>query len=280
MIERLLTIDRRVIFLFVAVAVVATTLWPVTFPITPTSNVRKVYDAIESLRGKEDATVLISFDFGPSTVPELQPSAISALRQCFRNDIKVVAIALWPDGAGLAEAAFDSVAPLYDKQPGRDWVFLGYKPGGQVLIINMGQDMYSAFPFDAYGNSTRGMEVMSSVNKLGEFDYVLALAAGNTIDRSVWIPYAVDRYKVKLGGAVTAVMSPDMFPYLQSGQLTGLVSGLAGASEYETLVGHPGSAVRGMVPQSAVHLVIILFIIFGNTMYFLQRRSARSKEVS
>lgn len=276
MIDRLSSIDRRIVFLFVGITMIIATLWPVMLPVRPTSNVRSIFDTIERLKGKEDATVLISFDYGPSSAPELQPAAINILRQCMTNDVKIVGMALWPDGAGLAQVAFDSMASMYGKVHGKDWTMLGYKPGGATLIINMGQDFRSAFAQDMRGSSTAEMEVTRSVRKLSDFDYVVALAAGNTLDRSVWIPFAVDRYKVKLGGAVTAVMSPDMFPYLQSGQLNGLVSGLAGSAEYETLMDAPGSAVRGMVPQSAIHVVIIIFIILGNVVYFLQRRRERA----
>ncbi len=275
MIERLLSVDRRVIFLFVGFAVIAATFWPVSLPITPTANVRNVYDAIEDLRNKEGATVLMSFDYEPSTVPELQPAAINVLRQCFRHDIRVVIMALVPSSVGLAQVAIDSVAPLFDKRPGRDWAFLGYKPGQQMLIINMGQNIHSAFPVDVEGRSTRTMEAMSGIEGLGDFDYVLVLASNETLFQ-YWIPYGVDRYRVRLGGAVTAVMSPHASPYLQSGQLAGLISGIAGAAEYETLVGAPGSAVRGMAPQTAVHGVIVLLIIVGNAMYLVQRRRARS----
>ena len=280
MIDRLISIDRRIIFGFVAVGLIATTLWPVLLPIRPTSNVRKIYDTIENLKGKKDAVVLVSFDYGPGSAPELQPAAINILRHCMTNDIKVVGMALWPDAVGLAQAAFDSMSTMYGKVYSRDWTFLGYKTGMATLIINMGQDFRSAFGQDMRGTSTAEMEVTRSISRLADFDYVVALAAGNSLDRTAWIPFAVDRYKVKLGGAVTAVMSPDMFPYLQSGQLNGLISGLAGAAEYETLVKAPGSAVRGMAPQSAVHVIIILFIIFGNVMYFLQRRRDRAVRAS
>ena len=276
MIERLVSIDRRIIFLFVAVGVIATTLWPVVIPVRPTPNVRKIYDTVESLKGKKDARVLISFDYGPGSAPELQPAGINILRHCMRNDIKVVGMALRPDAVGLAQAAFDSISAIYGRVYTRDWTFLGYKPGMATLIINMGQDFRSAFAQDMRGTSTAEMEVTRPIRTLADFDYVISLSEGNTLDRSVWIPFEVDRYKVKLGGAVTAVMSPDMFPYLQSGQLNGLLSGLAGSAEYETLVEAPGSAVRGMVPQSAVHLIMIIFIIFGNVAYFLQRRRDRS----
>lgn len=280
MIDRLAGIDRRIIFLFVAVALIAMTLRPVLLPVRPTSHVRSIYDTIEGLRGKENPTILVSFDYGPSSAPELQPAAINILRQCMRNDVKVVGMALWPDGVGQAQAAFDSVGTTYGRAYGKDWTFLGYKPGGATLIINMGQDFRSAFALDVRGTSTAEMDVTRGLKKLSDFDYVVAFAAGNTIDRNVWIPFAVDRYKVKLGGAVTAVMSPDMFPYLQSGQLNGLVSGLAGSAEYETLLEAPGSAVRGMGPQSAVHVIIILFIVLGNVMYFLQRRRERATKPS
>ena len=67
-------------------------------------------------------------------------------------------------------------------------------------------------------------------------------------------------------------MSPDLYPFLQSRQLVGLLGGLAGAAEYEALLGLPGSATAGMEPQSVTHVIIILFILLGNTVYFTTRR--------
>jgi hypothetical protein len=42
-------------------------------------------------------------------------------------------------------------------------------------------------------------------------------------------------------------------------------------AEYEELVELPGSATAGMAAQSATHLLLIFFILFGNAMYFLRR---------
>ena len=67
-------------------------------------------------------------------------------------------------------------------------------------------------------------------------------------------------------------MAPDLYPFLQSGQMKGLLGGLAGAAEYEALVGAPGLGTTGMQPQSVTHLIIILFILVGNTVYFITRR--------
>jgi hypothetical protein len=135
----------------------------------------------------------------------------------------------------------------------------------------MGRDFHGAFPKDLRGNNTRELTVSKDINGLADFDYVLCLAAGNTPD-GIWIPFGQERYKFKFGLGCTAVMAPDQYPYLQSGQLNGLMGGLAGAAEYETLINRPAKAVSGMGAQSFVHLIIILFIVLGNVMYFLHGR--------
>jgi hypothetical protein len=55
-----------------------------------------------------------------------------------------------------------------------------------------------------------------------------------------------------------------IYPFYQSGQVSGFLGGLKGAAEYETLTGRPGAGVRGMGSQSAGHLLIVLCVIVGN----------------
>ena len=47
---------------------------------------------------------------------------------------------------------------------------------------------------------------------------------------------------------------------------------MKGAAEYEILVDKPDMAVAGMAAQSFSHILIILFIIFGNIAYFADKR--------
>ena len=97
------------------------------------------------------------------------------------------------------------------------------------------------------------------------------LAAGDSIE-FWWIPYGQEKYGFPFAGGCTAVMAPDLFPFLQSGQMVGLLGGLAGAAEYETLVGRQDKATAGMSAQSMAHLIIVAFIIFGNMAFFVSRR--------
>lgn len=275
MIERLLSIDRRIIFLFVLLGVVIPLLIEFGFPIKATPMVRAVYLEIERV-ADANGTVLLSFDYGPGSEPELQPMARAILRHCFSRGVKVVAICLWPDAPGLAQEVIEKTAAEYGRTSGPDYAFMGYKAGGASVVLNMGQDFKTAFARDAWGKPADSLAVTRGIHSLRDFGFIFDFAAGNTTDQ-VWIPYGQEKYRFPLAAGCTAVTAPDLFPFLQSRQLVGLIGGLAGAAEYEALVKHPDVATSGMRPQSVTHVILIGFILLGNVMFFLSRRSSRQQ---
>ncbi len=273
MIKRLLNIDRRIIYFSVFLSVCLPLLVQFELPVKATPNVRSVYNALDLLAEQENPTVLISFDYGPSSQPELQPMALAILRHCFSRGIRVVGVTLITEAVGLAQQAFETAAGEYDRQYGKDYAFLGFKAGGAILVLNMGQDLHATFEKDIRGNTTADMDVTRNIRSLRDFNYVLDLASGFPgIDE--WIAYGQERYRFPLGAGCTAVMAPDYFPFLQSGQLNGLIGGLAGAAEYESLINRKGLAISGMRPQSVAHVLIIAFILLGNVVFFLHHRSS------
>ncbi|MFW6157074.1 MAG: hypothetical protein ACOC7J_07125, partial [Armatimonadota bacterium] len=105
---------------------------------------------------------------------------------------------------------------------------------------------------------------------------VIDFAAGNI--PFTWIAYAGERYKQDIATGITAVMAPDLYPYLQSGQLVGLINGLKGAAEYELLMELDPAVAPGMLgmsAQSIAHLLIIVLVIAGNIAYFASGRHRR-----
>jgi hypothetical protein len=101
--------------------------------------------------------------------------------------------------------------------------------------------------------------------------YAVSLAAGSP-GIETWYVYGKDKYKFELGGGCTAVAAPGIYPLLQTGQINGLIGGLRGAAEYETLLERKGKATSGMDAQSATHFMIILLILACNLFYFVTRR--------
>jgi hypothetical protein len=266
--ERMLKIDRRIIFLVIGLCTLLPLLFPVGLPIKISPEVRSVYDYMEAL--PERSVFLLSTDFDPASKPELHPQAIALLRHAFRKNLRVIAMTLWVSGTGMADQILTQVAKEMGKENGKDYVFLGWSPGGSAVIINMGQDLYTTFPSDYGGKPTKGLPVLEDVRSLKDVAYAISLGAGNP-GVEAWYVFGKDKYKFELGGGCTGVIAPGLYPLLRSGQINGLIGGLRGAAEYESLIGQKGRAVAGMDAQSATHLAIIVLVAVCNLFYFSLR---------
>ena len=108
------------------------------------------------------------------------------------------------------------------------------------------------------------------MQSLRDVNYAVSLGAGNP-GVEAWYVFGKDKYKFELGGGCTGVMAPGLYPLLRSGQINGLIGGLRGAAEYESLIGQKGRAVAGMDAQSATHLAIIVLVDHVQSLLFLTR---------
>jgi len=273
--ERMLSIDRRIIFLVIGLCTLIPLLYPVGLAIKVSPEVKSVYDYIEAL--PEGSVFLLSLDFDPASKPELYPQAVALLHHAFKKNLRVIGMTLWLPGTGMANEVVSRVAREDGKVSGKDYVFLGWSPGGSSVIINMGQDLYKAFPTDYNNQPTKDLPVLRDVQSLRDVSYVVSLAAGST-GIETWYVFGKDKYKFELGGGCTGVIAPGLYPLLRSGQLNGLIGGLRGAAEYEVLIGRKDKAVAGMDAQSATHFAIILLVILCNIFYLLIRASNRQAE--
>jgi hypothetical protein len=74
-------------------------------------------------------------------------------------------------------------------------------------------------------------------------------------------------------------MGPEFSPFLQSGQICGLMIGMSGAYMYEQKVNIEGLGTMGMAGQTVAHVWIILAMILGNIGFvLLKRKKAREEE--
>jgi len=269
----LINVDRRIIFVLVALAILLPLLYgPLNLPIKATPEVRGVYEKIESM--PERSMLLISMDFDPSSKPELYPMTEAVLRHAFEENLRVIGMNLWVTGIGMTEGLMSQVAQEYGRTYGEDYVYLGWAPGAFNVIVGMGQDIYKTFPQDYYGTDTASMPILQGVRTLRDIDYVVDIAAGDP-GIETWIVYGREKYRFELGGGCSAVTAPGMYMYVNSGQLNGLMGGMRGAAEYEVLIEKAGKATVGMDAQSVTHLLIIVLVIASNAAYFATKRETR-----
>lgn len=255
-----------------AVAVVFPLVFKLGLPNKVTPEVKNVFDRMESL--PNSSVVLISFDFEAASFPEVQPLANAILTHCFSKNVKIIGISLLAEGTALGEKLLKENAGKYDKVYGKDYVFFGFRPQVTATILALGEDFHKVFPDDYYGTSTSELELTKNLKNYKDISLIISVTDGD-IPFS-WINYAVARYDEDLVVLTTAVMATSFYPFLNSGQIKGLVSGLKGAAEYEILLKKPGMGARGMDAQSMAHLLIILLVILGNVGYWMSKK-ARSQ---
>jgi hypothetical protein len=280
-------LDRRWIFLLVAVGTILPILFPIGFPVTVTPPARDLFDRIESLT--PDDVVMVSFDYGPTTKPENAPMAAAVIRHCLARRVKVVVLALFPIGGGaMATEELNRVAAEFPAlRYGTDFVNLGYKDGAQALMKQMGEDIHRVFPTDSRGTPLADLPIMANVHNYRDVKLVCSLATG--IIGDWWVNLINAQFGVPVAVGCTAVSAPKFYAYYDSHQMIGLLGGLKGASEYERLLidAYPQvkpayenrlvfNAIRGMDVQTIIHAIVIIFIVIGNVAYFLGRsRAAR-----
>ncbi len=102
-------IDRRWIYLMVAVAVVLPFIFPADLPISITPEAQMLYDAVEAV--PDGANVMLVFDYYPSTIAECEPMAITALHHFFRKNCKVITLSNIPLG-GVIRFAISAPAGI------------------------------------------------------------------------------------------------------------------------------------------------------------------------
>jgi hypothetical protein len=279
--ERLGNLDRRVIFLLIALAVIIPLITHYSTSIPPSMIVQTLFDKIENL--PSGSKILLSFDYGPSTVPENQPMANAFVRHALEKGHHVYLMALWPTGVRQSQQLIEDVIlqEYPEKVEGVDWIHLGYKAGNQGLINTLMSDFQAMYTTDMSGRSTSEFPMMGEIRTLRDFDLILALGSGFPGTKE-WIQFAGDPGRIPVGGGTTAVMAPLLFPYYPK-QMVGLLGGLQGAAEYESALAAAYPRLRertriasqSMGPQVTAHLVIVAFIIVGNLTYLMERRRSK-----
>jgi hypothetical protein len=267
--QRIERLDRRWIYLAVAVAVIMPFLFPTPLPISITPEAQSLYDAVEAL--PDSSNVMVVYDYYPATIAECEPIAIAALHHLFRKNCKVITLSNIPyGGPSMAERVTRMMGARYGKVYGVDYVNLGYKYGYVAVLSGMGQSIESIFPTDFSGTPLAELPLMDSVKDYSDIAFVFEIADNATAD--YWVSIVNAQYGVPMGCGGSAVMAPKFYAYVASGQFVGLLGGMRGAAEYEILIGQEADAVRGMQAQSLVHLLIIATVVLGNVGFFFGRR--------
>jgi hypothetical protein len=258
-------LDRRIIFAMMILVVLIPMLFSIPVPFEVGEPVHNAFNAIDSL--PPGSVLMLSVDYDATSYPECQPMIVAVANHAFRKDLKLILLGNIPTGLPLGQEALDGAATAYGKTYGEDFVNLGFRPGGITIMVGMGREIRDFFAQDFRGTPVDSLPMMAEVHNYDDISVLVSFAHGISVEQ--WVAYAGARYGQQIIGGVTGVVAPDLYPYLQSGQIVGLMGGLKGASEYEALIKRKGLATRGMPAQSTAHILVIFLIVIGSISEFV-----------
>ena len=276
--------DRRYLYILLFILISIPLLYPIGLPIPISDLTQNVWDATVALSPGD--TVVSSFDFGPSTLPENEPQCKGHLFLCKQLGLKVVALAFWAAGGPLAH---DIITEVYGEgyedsaEYGTEIVYVGYIPGAEVGMQTFGDSPLDAKGTDHYGTSIGDLPLMQEIADAPDISDAVSLWAewtSGTPGEQQVIQFVQGRHggpdALPIIAGSTAVSVPGMMPFYTAGQLVGILNGLAGAGEFEFLVNaqypeYPYLQGPGLDAQSVAHVLVILFVVFGNIGWAVSR---------
>ena len=259
--QKFFKIDRRWIFLLLAITLFVPIMKPIGLPnktISPAT--KRVYDNLEKL--PPGSFVLFSLDYDPSTRPELHPMATALVRHAFSRNLRVGVVTYIAGSTGLIEEVFAKVSKEYNKVDGQDYVIFPYMPNILAVMTQMSSDLHGIYSVDRNGAVVKTMPVMKNVKNYKDMSLIVCVTGTAILD--YWVAYVGDKYSVPVTGGVTAISQPGYGPYLQTNQLKGLIGGMKGAAEYETLIKQPGKGTSGIDALNLAHLLVLALILVSN----------------
>ena len=277
-------IDRRIIYLIVAVSLSIPLILETSLRPAPMRSAQDYFNTVESIAVERKQLILVALDWQPSTKAENGSQTEATLEHLMRRRLPFAVITLSPFAAPLLEAYPRAVIekmknedPAFAWDYGTHWVNLGYQPNAGVLIQNIARsnDLSKTLKTDANGTPLEHLAIMDGIKTIRDIPVFIQLTSlVGTLNTWLQFLQTVD-YRPKFLHGCTSITIPEAYIYYSSKQLMGLHEGLAGAAAYEEILSEKypqrtiGSALKLNTSLAIAQLSIVGLIILGNTGYLL-----------
>lgn len=270
-------IDRRVI----SVATLLMLALPLVVPLPLKMVAFPATKALKAFIDKlpPDKVVVIATDWDSATKGECQPQTAAMMDYLFKTKRKFAIYGFSPQGPEIAQKLAEKLALKYGAKYATDWVNWGYKPNTMTTLIGMMNDLPGILKTDIKQTPLTKDPISSKLHSLKDAGLLFEVTGTGILN--TYLQFCAG---VPLANGCTAVIGPEQYPYMQSGQLKGLLVGLGGAAQFETVTEFKdengkfgGEGLRGMGSQSLGHLLVMLLIVLGNLGVWAQRRVERGR---
>lgn len=228
-------------------------------------GVDEAYAAVEDL--PPGATVLLLWAYDPATAGELDLLALPLVVHLLERQLQPVVVSLLPNGPATARRllarANEMVAPVGVAGVDQPSVPAGFLPGGVMALPLLGQNLGVGL------NAQPGVVAPALMAAVEQPPALAIILAAQAEEVQQWLEQVQPLNGVRSLAFVSAGADPILRPYLESGQLQGLVSGFDGARAYQQrleplLASEGGVFQQQLFLQNWGHFAFLLLIVLGN----------------
>ncbi len=240
---------RLAVGLVMVVALLATLILQPGFAAFPTlvpPESVAFYDSVQTLTSAATPPrVLVALDYDPALSGELRTISTSVLEDWMAGNSGLAFISISPAGPALVSELVNTAAIQVPGYLTAERVInLGYLPGGASALAALANSPTRAAPTTIDGLPAWESLLLQGMNTVADFDAILLLT-DNAENSRAW----VEQVKPAAGNTPLLVVSsaqvaPALQPYVQSGQISGMVSGFTGGAAYEQLTQSASGPVR------------------------------------
>ncbi len=249
------------------------------------TSAEKLFSVIDGLKLGQDQIVLFAMDFGPNSKAENFDQSSLLVEHLMRRRIPIAFYSLYAQATPFLEEIPRQVAaklmredPTQQWRYAKDWVNLGYQV--QVLTIQQvanSKNIPETLKKDARGNSLSELDIFKNIKTLKQIPlFIQVTGLVGALEAYLQFLKSED-FRPNFVHGCTSITIPKAYIYLDSGQLLGLLEGIAGAAWYSELLTEKypnrerdkaGSINTGL---GFAQILILLLILLGNIFDFRKR---------
>ncbi len=215
-------------------------------PPVASASVMKAHAALTAAAGR---TVLVAFEYTPAMSAELAPQAALLLQQLRQNGSTILSVSQYAAGLEMAHSSSHEELPS-----------LGFIPGEAIGLRELGGCLRAGLACNELAGKTLSAQTRAQLADVA----LLIVLTGERTSLVNWIEQVGTPGNLTMVAGVTQALAPVALPYVASGQLTGVVGGLADTAVYAQLSNAPDqTAVRQLNAQHLGQILALLILLGG-----------------
>lgn len=213
------------------------------------ARVRATLDAM-----REAPLVVVGFDPDVGTYPEIRPTVRVLLGDLLARDAQLVFVSLTPEGRALLVAELGRL-----EAGGTDpsaIVDLGFVSGAEAALVSLSRSVRAPGAQEVVGARLDAFG-------LGAADLIVVVG-GNDLGPRTWVEQALPRVGQPPTVAVApTILLPELVPYVESGQLDGLIATPMDGASYRAAVDPEGQGGGTDRPPDPLALLLGMLVAVG-----------------